>query len=118
MKDNVTSGRTNRISMRISDQEKTTLQEKAQAFGLSLTSYLILVGLEKRLRSKLDQRAVVELGHLRADLGRLGGLLKYWLSGNTAQNPTHHIHDIRPLLQNIDETQQTIKTLVNTLYDR
>jgi hypothetical protein len=110
--------RANRVSMRVSDHEKAQLQQKAQSVGLSLSAYLIMAGLDKRLRSKVDQQAIVELAKLRADLGRLGGLLKYWLTGNTLQHPKAHITDIRQLLAEITDTQETIKTRVDALDDR
>jgi len=47
---------------------------------MSPSTYLREVGLEKRIKSTFDSQVLFELAQLRAEIGRLGGLVKAWLS--------------------------------------
>jgi hypothetical protein len=48
--------------------------------GLPLSTYLLRVGLGYPVRSIVDNRRVEDLCRINGDLGRLGGLLKLWLT--------------------------------------
>lgn len=67
--------------------EATEIQRLAAAAELPVAAYLRSVGLGYRLHGKLDHRRVEELARINGDLGRLGGLLKLWLTDDprTAQ---------------------------------
>ena len=60
--------------------EKATIQAKASAHTLSDSAYLRTLGLDMPIRSTVDQEAILELAKINGDLGRLGGLLKMWLT--------------------------------------
>jgi hypothetical protein len=47
---------------------------------MSVSAYLLNVGLGYQVRGILDNKRVEELARINGDLGRLGGLLKLWLS--------------------------------------
>ncbi len=70
------------IKVRVTEAEKQALETQAVATGLSLSSYLRNVGLNYPIKSNLDQRAVTDLARVAGDIGRLGGLLKLWLSND------------------------------------
>ena len=55
---------------------------KADAHSLSASSYLRRLGLAMPLQSMIDQRAILDLVKINADLGRFGGLIKMWLTTN------------------------------------
>lgn len=63
-------------------EEKEGIEENARRVGLSASAYLRNIGLGLTVRGVLDQRAVIELSKINGDLGRLGGLLKMWLSSD------------------------------------
>lgn len=63
-------------------EEKKLIEDNAKAVGLSASSYLRNIGMGMQVRGVLDQKAVVELSKVNGDLGRLGGLLKMWLSND------------------------------------
>lgn len=60
--------------------EKARLESAARAVGMSVSAYLLNVGLGYQVRGILDNKRVEELARINGDLGRLGGLLKLWLS--------------------------------------
>lgn len=60
--------------------ERAEIEALARASGHSLSSYLRLVGQGYRVTSILDYEKVQELARINGDLGRLGGLLKLWLT--------------------------------------
>lgn len=70
------------IKVWVLPSEKEAIEENARAVGLSVSTYLRNVGMGTQVRGVLDQRAVVELSKVNGDLGRLGGLLKMWLSND------------------------------------
>lgn len=60
--------------------EKAEIETLAKASGNSASSYLRLVGQGYVVRGILDYEHVAELAKINGDLGRLGGLLKLWLT--------------------------------------
>lgn len=61
-------------------QEKAQIEAIAKATGHSASSYLRAVGQGYPVHSILDFERVQELAKVNGDLGRLGGLLKLWLT--------------------------------------
>lgn len=62
--------------------EKTVIERQAKQAGMSVARYLREVGLGYQLNSIVDYEQVRELARINGDLGRLGGLLKLWLSND------------------------------------
>ena len=62
--------------------EKDAIVAKADAHSLSASSYLRRLGLAMPVESTIDQRAILDLAKINADLGRFGGLIKMWLTTN------------------------------------
>lgn len=62
--------RTAKISLRVTEQERTFLADEADLCGLSISSLLRQKGLGKRITAKADLRVL-------AELRRIGGLLKH-----------------------------------------
>jgi hypothetical protein len=60
--------------------EKAQIEAMAKATGHSASSYLREIGQGYPVRSILDYERVQELSKICGDLGRLGGLLKLWLT--------------------------------------
>jgi hypothetical protein len=70
------------IKVRVDATEKALLQNRAKSCGVSTASFLRDLALAYPLTSVVDQHALDELIKARADLGRLGGLFKLWLTKN------------------------------------
>ena len=67
-----TEGATLRLFIRTTDREKAIIKAQAKRAGLTMSEYMRRVSLNKRIVSKVDQKALGELA-------RLGGLQKYLL---------------------------------------
>ena len=67
-----TEGATRRLFIRITDQEKAIIRTEAKKAGLGMSEFVRRTSLNKRVVSKVDQKALGELA-------RLGGLQKYLL---------------------------------------
>lgn len=74
-------GSTN-IRVCVTPDEKKEIEFNAKNVGLSTSAYLRNIGLGLSVRGVLDQKAVIELSKVNGDLGRLGGLLKMWLTND------------------------------------
>lgn len=107
--------RTKHIMVRVTPEELEAIREKAKAFGYASSTAALLrdlaLGIEPT--STLDQRAILDLLRINADLGRLGGLLKHWLSAKGSDFKS--AQDIRALLRALDDTQAALKKKVMAL---
>lgn len=75
-----------------------------KAAGLSLSAYLREVGLGTPPRSVVDYEQVAVLAQIHADLDRLGGLLKMWLTNNERGN----YREVSDLLGRIAEASNVL----------
>ena len=91
--------------------ERETIEQQARSTGLSKSSYLLRVGMGYPIRSIVDHHQVEELVKINGDLGRLGGLLKLWLS-NGKPAPRIDARTIRETLTKIDRTQDQMVALM------
>lgn len=91
--------------------ERETIEQQAQSTGLSKSSYLLRVGMGYPIRSIVDHHQVEELVKINGDLGRLGGLLKLWLSNEKSVGGID-ARTIRDTLQKIDRTQDQMLALM------
>ncbi len=65
-----------------SPSERLAIEEIAQKTGLSVSKYLVRVGMGAVPSSVLDMEAVRQMTKVSGDLGRLGGLLKALLTND------------------------------------
>lgn len=79
--------KTKTIQVRATPDEKTELKARASEFGVSVGELCRKAIFSSIPTSKADMLAVGELAALRADLGRLGGLLKGFLAGSFERQP-------------------------------
>jgi len=84
--------------------EKAKIEAKAKNCSMSVSHYLRDRGMGYRPKSILDADAVIELAKVNADQGRLGGLLKMWLT-----------NDERLDAMGKDNIQQTILILLDDI---
>lgn len=68
------------IKVYLLPDEKKLIEELAKQAGLSLSQYLARVGTGYKVKSVIDYERVREIAKANGDLGRLGGLLKLWLT--------------------------------------
>jgi hypothetical protein len=95
-------------------EERAQLESQARASCSSLSAYLLHVGLGYRVQGMLDQGRVDTLSRINGDLGRLGGLLKLWLTDDVRVEEYGEA-TIRSLLSKIEHTQRAMLAAIYTL---
>jgi len=88
-------------------EEEMMIKAKASEAGLTIAEYLRNLGLGYTVPSVIDNRQVDALLKINADLGRLGGLIKLWL---TNDRRTKYIgkSQLHMTLDTIRETQSVM----------
>lgn len=92
-------------------EEEAEIKRLAQSVGLPVASYLRNVGLGYQVTGILDNKRVEELAKVNGDLGRLGGLLKLWLTDDV-RTLQYGEAVIRALLSRIDSNQDLIRDVM------
>ena len=105
--------RNRHLKVVVSARERAEIETRAAATGLSVSAYLRNLGLGFQPHSTLDEQAILALLKVNADQGRLGGLFKLWLSGQSAASA--ETVEIRKLLAAIEDCQLKLKALVGLL---
>lgn len=73
------------IEVWVTDLEKEEIRERAKQAGLPMSGFLRALGLNQPIKSKVDLMAVSDLAKVNGDLGRVAGLLKFWLAEKRGQ---------------------------------
>ena len=109
-------GRRRRQHLRVPvfPEEKDEIEANAKRAGVSVARYLRDVGQGYQIKGVMDYEYVRELVRVNGDLGRLGGLLKLWLTDDPR---TARFGDdtIRALLARIEATQDKISTIAESV---
>jgi hypothetical protein len=91
------------LKVYVSDTERKRIEQLSQRVKMTPTAYLREVGLGFQPKSAFDQEAIRELVKLHADQGRLGGLLKLWLTERKGEGA--QVKEVRSVLQQIESLQ-------------
>ena len=102
------------VKVWVTAAEKAAIAEKAAAHSMSASRYLRALGLALPIQSTIDHRAVLDLLKINADLGRLGGLIKMWLTSND----TWESSSGQAMERKLDGTLNEIRSLQKKLSDR
>jgi hypothetical protein len=95
-------------------EERAQMQACARAARKSLSTYALNVILGYPVRSVHDERCVEALLRVNADQGRLGGLIKMWLT-NDERTAAVGESTLRALLAKIEATQAELLDVVRTV---
>lgn len=107
--------RARHLRIPVTDDEGAAIEAAAASAGLSIAAYgrAVMLGYEPRPLLERDQ--VKEILRVNGDLGRLGGLLKLWLTDD-AKLEGHPRGQVRKAvlgaLSEIDKTQTELRTVV------
>ncbi|GAN31444.1 conjugal transfer transcriptional regulator TraJ [Legionella pneumophila] len=94
--------------------EELQIKSKAVQAGLSVAEYLRRISLGYPLQSAIDKDHILQLAKMNGDLGRLGGLLKLWLTQD--KRVAHFDHaTVMTLLRNIKGLQESMYHVVKKL---
>ncbi len=116
--------RTERFYVRVTKEEKLIIEKKAAMTSKHPCTYLRDLGLEKRIKTTIDSEAIFELAQLKSELGRLGGLVKAWLSPKqedigTTQESKEYLANNKPaltdLLRDLNLVQSNIEEKVKKI---
>jgi hypothetical protein len=105
--------RRHRLRVAVSDHERAAIMERAAACNLPVSVYLRTLGTGYAPPSTLDLQAIRDLIRVNADLGRLGGLLKLWLSTRPGEGA--NTIEVRRVLRQIEVSQAELKMVVKRL---
>lgn len=94
----------------VSPTERAKIEASAEAASMTVSAFLRALGMGYSPASKVDKSLVVDLVHIAGDQGRLGGLLKQWLSERPGEGASEH--EVATLLRQLLETQARIKERV------
>jgi hypothetical protein len=103
------------LGVRATPEEHAKLKAKAAAFGISMGELCRETLFGTTPKSKIDQEGIEALAVARADLGRLGGLLKGWLAGSFPDAPEPDSVQIRDLLKKSEAAQAVVVSAVKKL---
>ncbi len=95
-------------------QERAAIEAKARSAGLSVAGYLREAGQGHHLRAVADFERVQDLARINGDLGRLGGLLKLWLSDD-ARTAGFERSTLLRLLARIEATQDEMTQVMRSI---
>ena len=95
-------------------EERELIEANAKMAGISVARYLRDVGQGSQVKGVMDYHYVRELVRVNGDLGRLGGLLKLWLTDDPR---TARFGDatILALLARIEATQDEMSRLMKSV---
>lgn len=102
--------RRHRIDVWADEAELAEINVRCQNLKLSRSEYLRNLGLGYQPKGQFDQEAIRELVKLHADQGRLGGLLKLWLSEKKGEGAP--VKEVRSVLQQVESLQMQLARLV------
>jgi len=102
------------VSIRLTEEEKKEIDRKADACCLTRSQYIRQTALGIVPKSKLDHQVVHALAKLNGDVGRVGGLLKLWLTRNEDAD-LHHSLDVRAIVKEISFVKLAILEAIEKL---
>lgn len=106
-----------RITLYLLPEEKKFIDEHAARLNVCSNEFIRASIRGQKFPSYVDQESIRELVKLRADLGRLGGLLKLWLT-NDAKTAKFNVAVILRLLSRINSDMDRIHSYMNVLWER
>lgn len=115
MNEKKNQARTIRLKVSCTPKEKTQIEANARAAGMSVSRYLRNVGMGYKIEGVIDAKLVLQLAKINGDQGRLGGLLKLWLTNSEklgSQDPDHMRRIIHGVLDRVVTMQGAMLKLV------
>lgn len=101
-------------------EEKERIKQKAAMCGTKTGPFIRDLALEYPLTSRVDQYAVDQLLQAKADLGRLGGLFKLWLTKNedfkeSAKLGNRSYEDVEDLVRDLEANEKELIEIAKKL---
>lgn len=115
---NITRKNSRHLRVPVLPEEEIAIKEQAKTAGLSISAYLRNLALGYEIRSMLDLENIHRLAKINADQGRLGGLLKMWLTNHEklkGYDAEQLKQTILGVLERIIENQNAMLSLVKKI---
>lgn len=96
----------------VTPEERAVVRAAARQCGLSVSAYLRNLALAYSPASVVEVEQIRNLLAVNADLKRLGGLLKMWLSDRTKYNETQMM-SVGRLLEKIEDAQARLSAMTD-----
>ena len=103
------------LHIRVHAEEAEAIAAQARAVGMTVGAYVRAVAAGYQPRAIVDRERVHEMLRVNGDLGRLGGLLKLWLSDDAKLNHFDRgqiRQAILAALRRIDENQADLRDVI------
>jgi hypothetical protein len=107
--------RARHLRVPVNAEEAMGIEAHAREVGMSIAAYLRAVGLGYQPRAVVDHEKLHEMLRINGDLGRLGGLLKLWLTDDSklaGYDQAQLQLAIRSALRRIERTQEQLQGIV------
>lgn len=101
------------LKIYVTQVERDAIAAAAAAAGLSVSSYLRVLGLGYEPRSTIDSEAVSEVVKAHGGLAKVGGLLKLWLAERAGEGAA--VSEIRSVLHGIEGAVEDLRQKVREL---
>ncbi len=99
-----------RIQIYLKSEEVEVIRQKAEQVRLSMSAYARNLCLGYEPKSVANAQAIRELVKVNADMGRIGGLLKLWLSDSDRNQA-----EVRQLLHELLDAKNRLIEKINAL---
>ena len=100
------------IKSYVTAEEHETLKQRAEQTGFSVSEYVRRMATDKGVKSTVDKGVFMSALKVNADLGRLGGLFKYYISrGFKNVSPG----EVRTLLREIETRQRDFSPVISKI---
>jgi hypothetical protein len=115
---NAKEKRKHHLRVPVLQDERQVIERQAKQAGMSVARYLREVGQGYQINGIVDYEQVRELARINGDLGRLGGLLKLWLTNDerTAQFGESTIYAVLDRI--LDTQDQMSKVMLSIVMPR
>ena len=115
--------KTSRYELRMTEEQKATIKNKAESIGMTMPEYLITLGMGYEPKPRPNTDYIKKLAQLNADMNRFGNLLKMWI---TRDNRLFGVYsqeqidqEIMPkLMEKIDEILVDLKASLDVHLNR
>lgn len=106
--------RRKRLRVPVLPDEEAAIKNLAATAGLPVAVFMRNVVLGFQVHSILDNKGVEELARVNGDLGRLGGLLKLWLTDDP-RTANYGTALIRAVLAKVEGTMDRMQEIMRTV---
>ncbi len=102
------------IQVVLTEEEKKLIEENAKLAKLSASQYLRDLGMEYKPKSLVDVMVIQEIRSIKSDMNKVGGLLKFLMSGQTV-DPKEVRSKVNGLLLDFSRNQNSLDILISKI---